>query len=262
MTITCLVPCHLLVVQAMHQNVESHQAEFLRGWLFEQCGHGERSYPDNKRSYCSVQEGGLYLGEVDQQQSHHFADHHRGSKGQGPKGVGSGLRWAEEQKAGNNKRHQCEWCVFSYRLSHRLFFWLEEADDSSSWYLRLKTMWLEQSDCRRQLDASVVNQETSQGRKQCVALRNHILTLLETAVAIIHYCQAQKYSEEISALSSGRTALSRHSPIYRLDPIFNDGLLRVGSWAAEQCQRKLSIHSFSPKTSILLHSFFSMFIRI
>ncbi|KAK0152604.1 hypothetical protein N1851_005873 [Merluccius polli] len=100
-----------------------------------------------------------------------------------------------------------------------------------AWYLRLKTMLMERSDCRRQLNASVVNQGTSQGNKQCVAPRSCVLTLddlLEAEVSIIRYCQAQKYNEEISALSSGRTTVSRQSSLYRLDPIFHDGLLRVG----------------------------------
>lgn len=46
--------------------------------------------------------------------------------------------------------------------------------------------------------------------------------------AIIGYCQGQRFSEEISALSSRKATVSRQSCIYKLDPILEDGLLRVG----------------------------------
>ncbi|KAK0144648.1 hypothetical protein N1851_016990 [Merluccius polli] len=46
--------------------------------------------------------------------------------------------------------------------------------------------------------------------------------------AIIRYCQRQRFGEEMSALSSGKVSVSRHSPIYRLNPCLEDGFLRVG----------------------------------
>lgn len=52
--------------------------------------------------------------------------------------------------------------------------------------------------------------------------------LLEAELAIIQYCQQQPFEEEISMLSSGKTTASRKSPIYRLDPYLDNGLLRVG----------------------------------
>lgn len=52
--------------------------------------------------------------------------------------------------------------------------------------------------------------------------------LLEAEVAIIHYCQKQRFSEEIAALFSGSRTVSRRSPIYRLDPVWEDDVLRVG----------------------------------
>lgn len=38
----------------------------------------------------ALSEGGLRVGKMDEQQSHCFASHHRGSKGQGPKRAGFG----------------------------------------------------------------------------------------------------------------------------------------------------------------------------
>lgn len=42
------------------------------------------------------------------------------------------------------------------------------------------------------------------------------------------YCQQKKFSEEISALSSGKVSVNQQSPIFRSDPFLDDGLLRVG----------------------------------
>lgn len=43
-----------------------------------------------------------------------------------------------------------------------------------------------------------------------------------------------RFGEQISALSSGKT-VSRCSSIYRLDPILEDGLLRVGRRLSRGC---------------------------
>lgn len=45
---------------------------------------------------------------------------------------------------------------------------------------------------------------------------------------MIKYCQQKRFEEEIASLSSKNAAVSRQSPIYRLDPVLVDGLLRVG----------------------------------
>ncbi|XDV39580.1 hypothetical protein PO909_008806 [Leuciscus waleckii] len=47
-------------------------------------------------------------------------------------------------------------------------------------------------------------------------------------LAIIRYCQQQRFGEEIAMLSAGNSTVSRRSTIYRLDPRLDDGLLRVG----------------------------------
>lgn len=46
-----------------------------------------------------------------------------------------------------------------------------------------------------------------------------LVELLKTEVAIICFCRQQRFSEEISTLSSKKAAVSRVSPIYRLDPV-------------------------------------------
>ncbi len=59
---------------------------------------------------------------------------------------------------------------------------------------------------------------------QCVTLED----LQEAEMSIIRYAQQQRFKEEIDALSAGKSAVRKESPIYKLDPRMEDGLLRVG----------------------------------
>lgn len=52
--------------------------------------------------------------------------------------------------------------------------------------------------------------------------------LLEAELAIVQYCQQQRFSEEITMLSTENGAVSRQSVLYKLDPRLDGGLLRVG----------------------------------
>lgn len=108
-----------------------------------------------------------------------------------------------------------------------------------AWFLRLKVMLLSKGRLKGQLEAAVADypKETSQdglnnaeGQRGTVTSRSGILTLedqLEAEIAIIRYCQQQRFKEEISVLLS-KAAVSRRSSIYRLDPMVEEGLLRVG----------------------------------
>ena len=101
-------------------------------------------------------------------------------------------------------------------------------------------MLLAQSRKRKQLEASVANclekgsqgsSRRTEGKRVTSTSISGSLTLdemLGAEGAIIRYCQRQRFGEEMSALSSGKVSVSRHSPIYRLDPCLEDGFLRVG----------------------------------
>lgn len=52
--------------------------------------------------------------------------------------------------------------------------------------------------------------------------------LSEAEMSIIRYAQQQRFEEETDTLSSGKSAVRRESPIYKLDPRLENGLLRVG----------------------------------
>lgn len=91
-------------------------------------------------------------------------------------------------------------------------------------FLRLKGLLLELS---RQRKAS--GPQTGQvGRKKAtVKQRSSVLTpkdLEEAELAIIGYCQQQRFATEVPTLLSEKGTVSRQSSIYKLDPILEDGL--------------------------------------
>ncbi len=47
-------------------------------------------------------------------------------------------------------------------------------------------------------------------------------------MAIIQFCQRQGYLQEITLLQKGMKNVGRSSPIYKLDPVLDNGILRVG----------------------------------
>lgn len=55
-------------------------------------------------------------------------------------------------------------------------------------------------------------------------------------MAIIHYCQQQRFQSDISVLEKGAASVQQTSDIYRLDTVLQDGLLRVGG-----CLRRASM---------------------
>lgn len=58
-------------------------------------------------------------------------------------------------------------------------------------------------------------------------LRLSLQELTQAELAVIRYCQNQRFQLEIAALSTGKP-ISKGSEIYKLDPVLDKGLLRVG----------------------------------
>lgn len=59
---------------------------------------------------------------------------------------------------------------------------------------------------------------------------------------IVQYCQQCSFQSEISALKKGEQVLKRKSPIYRLDPYLQDGILRVGGRLHKSAMPEVSKH--------------------
>ena len=49
---------------------------------------------------------------------------------------------------------------------------------------------------------------------------------------IIRFCQTQQFCVEVSSLERGHCNLKRSSPLYKMDPVLQDGLLK--SWRPSQ----------------------------
>ena len=99
---------------------------------------------------------------------------------------------------------------------------------SVAWFLRLKNYLRERCHQRK---ASRPRTGPVGGEKATVKLRSSSLTpkdLEKAELAIIGYCQQQRFATEISSLLSEKGIVSKQSCIYKLDPILENGLLRVG----------------------------------
>ncbi len=116
---------------------------------------------------------------------------------------------------------------------------------SVAWILKLRKTLLEMSQRRNQLsheNADKVEQEI-----QCIkaALGNQSLTpddLWRAENAIIRFTQRQRFPDELAVLSSGKGEVKKNSPIYKLDPILEDGLLRVGGRLSRAAMSEESKH--------------------
>ncbi len=105
---------------------------------------------------------------------------------------------------------------------------------SVAWLLKLKRMLLRRICKRKESDTADANKQST------LVLGNQIVKdttggqtlsaedLMEAEMAIICYCQQQRFPEEIAALSSRKDTVSKQSAIYKLDPWLDNGLLRVG----------------------------------
>lgn len=77
--------------------------------------------------------------------------------------------------------------------------------------------------------------------------------ILEAELAIIQYCQQQRFGEE--TLSSGKTT----SIIYKLDLYLDDRLLKVGGWLTkgslpEETKHHLILSKGQPVATLILMS--------
>lgn len=97
-----------------------------------------------------------------------------------------------------------------------------------AWYLKLKS-WLKEK-CKNSNqslpssnNAMRRNRTIKQPQRNSLSLED----LLNAEISIISYCQHQKFNMEFKIVATHRK-VSCLSPIYKLDPIFEDGMLSVG----------------------------------
>lgn len=108
-----------------------------------------------------------------------------------------------------------------------------------SWMLRLKHLLQKLSKQRKCLSSQTTEFESPKHKADFVAkqmckfkstLKGTLLTAADVAMGemeIVKFCQKQSFKNEITALQKG-DKLERNSHIIKLDPVLQDGVLRVG----------------------------------
>lgn len=110
-----------------------------------------------------------------------------------------------------------------------------------AWFLKFKKILRLLSAKRKEIQATCVNQDTRSQNKVCyeikalkTSLGGQSITLddlLKAEKAIVEFCQKQRYSEEMSRIEKASLVgkcLNRLSSLYKLDPVMDNGVLRVG----------------------------------
>ncbi|KAJ8406748.1 hypothetical protein AAFF_G00296640 [Aldrovandia affinis] len=109
-----------------------------------------------------------------------------------------------------------------------------------AWILKLKRTLQQLKDERKELSRTIIQAEKDP-EKQRSKLEHHMkkykstrekkpLTLDDLVAAeseIIKFSQRQQFNEELQALQKGKQ-VSRNSQLFRLDPVLQDSILRVG----------------------------------
>lgn len=101
---------------------------------------------------------------------------------------------------------------------------------SVAWILKIKMTLLEMSRKRKEMRNEESDEVKQEVEKIKAASRGQDLTpddLSDAEMSILHFVQRERFPDEISALLSGRE-VKQESPISKLDPVLEHGLLRVG----------------------------------
>nr|XP_057933833.1 uncharacterized protein LOC131132323 [Doryrhamphus excisus] len=100
-----------------------------------------------------------------------------------------------------------------------------------AWFLKIKMIL--KILCRKRMEFSAVPCQRVEGRMQSfkVTLKGQSLTPEDydkAEKAIVQYEQRERFKVEIASLKNGFKTVSKESSLYKLDPIMDDGMLRVG----------------------------------
>lgn len=100
---------------------------------------------------------------------------------------------------------------------------------SVAWLLRLRCILLEKIHKEGRRANSLRSQDGGMSQSGGKKGKAHLSLqeIRQAEHAIIRFCQNQRFREEIATLSAGQS-VSKNSEIYKLDPVLDEGLLRVG----------------------------------
>lgn len=153
----------------------------------------------------------------------------------------------------------CSTCVFACQVSkNSISQFLSYFSDfaklkfSVAWMLKIKETLMQIVEQKKSLKASACVRNGVQDikSKKLLAVKNKTKTtfkpltdddLMKAKVAIIQYCQQERFADEITALKSGVT-VKRKSDIFKLNPVLENGLLRVGGRLARAAMHEEERH--------------------
>lgn len=150
-----------------------------------------------------------------------------------------------KREAATNAINVCDAVTSTDQLIRYFLDW-RRLKRAVAWFLRLKSILMEEVHWRNQLKGTkTVQSSKTSGQVFKATPRDSILTvkdLVAAETAVVIYCQQQQFQEEIAALSSMKATVSRQSPLYRLDPVLVDGVLRVGGRLSKGAMPEESKH--------------------
>ena len=124
-----------------------------------------------------------------------------------------------------------------------------------AWILRLREGLLILSKKRKELEAATSQQndgaskaatnKSKEMQQYKATLNKEPLTMANLTAAeteIIRYCQNSKFQVEISTLKRGKQLVKGNSPICKLDPVLQNGILRVGGRLSKSAMPEESKH--------------------
>ncbi|XP_023192317.1 uncharacterized protein LOC111609249 isoform X1 [Xiphophorus maculatus] len=111
---------------------------------------------------------------------------------------------------------------------------------SVAWFLKLKNILMLLQQKRKEFAAANLNKNDPENQKKELekqmerfktTLKKENLTpedLAKAELSIIQFAQQQKFTTEIALITSGLKTVSKRSSLYKLDPVLDAGVLRVG----------------------------------
>lgn len=133
---------------------------------------------------------------------------------------------------------------------------------SVAWLLVLRETLIQMSKRRKELLIKNSHFQSDQDRQQAIKQQMQayrttvgkgsvtVEDLKKAEKEIIRFCQNQRFQDEISSLKRGNPNLKRSSPLYKLDPVLQDGLLTVGGRLSKSSLPAETMHpTIIPKDS-------------
>ncbi|XP_071819881.1 uncharacterized protein [Apostichopus japonicus] len=126
-----------------------------------------------------------------------------------------------------------------------------------AWMLKLMSVLKQLSDLRKSLkgqEPMEIDEKMRHARQRRFKMNLSVSDLEEAEVSVVKFVQNQAFPDEIAYLrdNSKGGSVKKRSPIYKLDPRYKDGVLRVGGRLSRSAMPECEKHQYIlPKKSIV-----------